>query len=655
MLAVAFGGLTARLAWLMIVRHADLTARAEKQHSRAVVLHATRGPIVDRNGVTLATSAPAESLFGEPDGLDDPARVAERLSPLIGVPVDVLHAQLTSSRQFVWLRRRLDPATAARVKNLRERGLGFVPEPARLYPNRELAAQIIGFEGVDGGLEGVERAWNEELGGAAGKALVGRDALGRDVMAQQILRPATPGRGVMLTIDRTIQHIAEREIDAAYRKTGAKAAMAVVMDPRTGDVLAIAIRPTFNPNAFADVPNHDPWRNRAVTDPFEPGSTFKVILAAAALEEGVVHPEDRIYAENGSIKIARTTIHDWKKGGWGWLTFSEVLQNSSNIGAIKVGLALGRDSYYRYMTAFGFGAPTGVGLRRESRGQLREPSRWSALSLPTMSIGQEVSVTALQITAAFGAVANGGVLMQPRLVKAMFDARGREVRRFEPHAVRQVISTDTARTLTSILTRVVSAGTGHNAAIPGYEVAGKTGTAQKLDHATRRYSRRPGVLSFVGFVPADDPRLVIFVMLDEPPREKWGSEASAPIFAAIGRDALRYLEVPPRDRELVQIVSPRGADGALRARETSDIAPLEPDAPRGAIVGASLENVDAVARVMPDLRGRTLRQALHMLAPLGVEVEILDGRGLVVAQEPPAGAALEAGIQTRLMMSAVKR
>ena len=530
-LALAFTGVLGRLGWLQIVRHADLAALAERQYSRTVVLHAQRGPIVDRQGLALATSSPAESLFAQPRAVGDPVRVAARLAPLLGAPEAEIHAQLTSGRAFLWLRRKLPPSVAASVRALREPGLGFLPEPLRLYPNRELAAHVIGFDGVDGGLEGIERAFNDTLSGTPGKAVVGRDALGREVVTEATLQAPAPGQGVMLTLDRTIQYLAEREIDAAWRRTQARAAMAVVLDPRTGDVLALAIRPTFNPNTFLDVPSREHWRNRAVSDPFEPGSTFKVILAAAALEEGVVRPDDRIWAENGSITIARTTIHDWRK--YGWLSFGEVLQYSSNVGSIKVGLALGRDRYYRYMTAFGFGAATGVGLAGESRGQLREPQRWSALSLPTMSIGQEVSVTALQMVAAFGAIANGGVLMQPRLVRAVFDADGRETRRFEPQPVRQVISPETARTLTRLMTQVVAAGTGHNAAIPGYEVAGKTGTAQKLDPVTHRYSRNPGVLSFVGFAPADEPRFVMLAMLDEPRTEKWGSEAAAPIFTSV--------------------------------------------------------------------------------------------------------------------------
>ena len=636
-LALAFGGLTGRLAWLMIVKHGELSQLAERQYSRTVVLRAQRGPIVDRRGVALATSTATESLFVQPRSVGDPVRIAARLAPVIGLSEPEVHAALTSARPFVWLRRKLPPTIAEQVRTLREPGLGFLPEPLRLYPNRELAAHVVGFEGVEGGLEGIERAFNAELAGVPGKAIAGRDALGREVATQHLLRSPLPGHGVMLTIDSTIQYIAEREIDAAYRRTHAKAAMVVVLEPRSGDILAMAIRPTFNPNTFLDVPSADHWRNRAVTDPFEPGSTFKAILAAAALEESVVRPDDRINGENGAITLAGTTIHDWKK--YGWLTFAEVLQNSSNIGSIKVGLALGRERYHRYMKAFGFGATTGVGLAGESRGLLREPQRWSLLSLPTMSIGQEISVTALQLVAAFGAIANDGTLMQPRLVRSTFDAEGRETRRFEPRAVRQVISPDTARTLSRLLVRVVDAGTGRFAAIPGYAVGGKTGTAQKLDPATGRYSRAPGVLSFVGYAPADEPRFAMLVMLDEPKNEKWGSEAAAPIFNAIGREILRYLEVPPRDAQPLQIVTGAEAVAPARVRLVST-APevVEPDG----------------TRRMPDLAGKTLRQALGALEPLRVEVR-LAGQGRVVRQVPAPGEPLEPGAVARLTLTRAAR
>jgi cell division protein FtsI (penicillin-binding protein 3) len=634
-LAVAFGGLTARLGWLMVVKHGELTQLAERQYSRTIVLGAQRGPIVDRQGGALATSAATESLFVQPRSVGDPVRIAARLAPILGQPEAEVHAALTGPRSFVWLRRKLPPTVAEQVRALREPGLGFLPEPLRLYPNRELAAHVLGFEGAEGGLEGVERAFNADLAGVPGKAIAGRDALGREVAAPHVLQQPQPGHGVMLTIDKTIQYIAEREIDAAYRRTHAKAAIAVVLEPRTGDVLAMAMRPTFNPNTFLDVPSSDYWRNRAVTDPFEPGSTFKAIMAAAALEEGVIRPDDRIYAENGAITLAGTTIRDWKK--YGWLTFAEVLQNSSNVGSIKVGLSLGRDRYYRYMKAFGFGAPTNVGLAGESRGLLREPQRWSLLSLPTMSIGQEISVTALQMVTAFGAIANGGTLMQPRLVRATFDGEGRETRRFEIKAVRQVVSPTTARTLSNLLTGVVESGTGRFAAIPGYAVAGKTGTAQKLDPSTRRYSHAPGVLSFVGFAPADEPRFVMLVMLDEPRNEKWGSEAAAPIFSAIGREILRYLEVPPRDVQPVQIVT--GPPAEL------------PAPPRMRLVSTAEASQPDGTRRMPDLGGKTLRQALEALEPLRVDVR-LAGQGRVVRQVPAAGDPLEPGAIARLTLTA---
>jgi len=643
-LACAFLGLIGRLAYLQVVKHEDYVRLAESQHAKAIPLKAKRGPILDRNGRALAVSSSAETLVAVPGRVDDAARLASRLAPVLDEPVAEIARRIESSKRLVYVKRRLPPAVAQAVRDLHEPALGFVEENLRLYPNRELAAHVIGFEGGEGtGLAGVEQAWETRLAGREGKALVERDALGREVSwAPRILKPARPGQGVVLTIDATLQYIAEKEVDAAWRRTRSKAAMAVVMDPRTGEILAMAIRPTFNPNSFSSATDEE-RRNRAITDPFEPGSTFKVILAAAALDEGVVRPTDRIYAEQGAITVASATIHDWKK--YGWLTFAEVLQNSSNVGAIKVGLQLGKERYYKHITGFGFGVPTGVGLTGESRGQLRPPQRWSGLSLATMSIGQEISVTALQMVAAFAAVANNGRLMQPQIIRAALDAQGREIQGFEPRVIRQVIAPDTARTLTAIMTRVVADGTGRHAAISGFEVAGKTGTAQKLDPATRRYSRAPGVLSFVGFVPADDPRLAMLVMLDEPKNEKWGSEAAAPIFAAIGREALRHLQVPPRDAAPIQLVrgaAGAGADAALTALGAGGaLSALV----RPAVFTPAPEG----ARLMPSVVGLSLRPAMEVLAPLGMFVEVA-GRGVVVSQSPPPGAALPEDMRCRLTL-----
>ncbi len=643
LLASAFLGLLGRLGYLQVVKHDEYSKLAESQQAKTIPLKPRRGPILDRNGQVLAVSSRAESLYALISRIEDRDRLAARLAPILGEPVRDIARRLDSSKHFVFVKRRLPPDVAEAVRDLGEPALGFVEESLRLYPNRELAAHAIGFEGVDGkGLAGVEQSWDAQLAGVEGRALIGRDALGREVTgAPTVLKPSVPGQGVMLTLDATLEYIAEREVDAAWRRTHSKAAMAILMEPRTGEILAMAIRPTFNPNSFAAATDDD-RRDRAITDPFEPGSTFKIILAAGALEEGVAHPTDRFYAENGAIRVANATIHDWKK--FGWLTFSEVLQNSSNVGAIKIGLALGKERYWKYITGFGFGAPAGVGLSGESRGRLRPPAQWSGLSLATMSIGQEISVTALQLVTAFAAVANGGRLMQPEIVKAILDSQGRTVRTIEPRIVRQVITPDTARVLTQIMTMVVREGTGHFAAIPGYEVAGKTGTAQKLDPATRRYSRAPGVLSFVGFVPADDPRLAMLVMLDEPKNEKWGSEAAAPIFASIGREALRYLNVPRRDTLPVPLV--RGE--VVAAAPATDVPSGRLDAGQVTPVSFGLEEDASV--VMPRVERLSLRQALETLAPLNVEVEV-SGRGVVVNQWPAPGTPLTAGTLCRLTLA----
>jgi cell division protein FtsI (penicillin-binding protein 3) len=621
----------ARLGHLQLLRRDELARVAERQYSRTIPLRPKRGPIVDRHGQVLAASTDLESVFADPRRIADRAEVAGRLAPLLGEPPREIAERLQTDRPFVWLKRKIHPTAAQAVRALRLPGIGILPEPLRFYPNRELAAHVLGFDGADDrGLEGIELAHDRLLAGDTGLALAERDALGRDVTAEpRILKAPTPGQGLVLTLDAAVQYIAERELDAAWRKSGARAGMILAMEPHTGELLAMAIRPTFNPNAYHSFTSSE-WRNRAITDPFEPGSTFKAILAAAALEEGVARPDDRFYGEQGVITVANRSIHDWKR--YGWLSFREVLQYSSNVGAIKVGLAVGRERYYKYITAFGFGSPTGIGLPGESRGQLRPPQRWSGLSLASMSIGQEISVTALQMLTAFAVVANDGRLVQPRIVRAVVDQEGRELRRFEPEVVRQVIAPETAATLRQILAAVVAQGTGARAAVEGYAVAGKTGTAQKLDPGTHVYSRRPGVLSFVGFVPAEAPRLAMLVMLDEPKTEKWGSEAAAPIFATVASQVLRHLRIPPADVPSVQLVR----------------ASLERPAPaRADPIPVALTEPDTGDPLMPDLVGRSLRQALVVLAGYDVEVAVR-GRGVVTRQEPPAGTPLGPGAQCRI-------
>jgi cell division protein FtsI (penicillin-binding protein 3) len=632
-LLLLFSAIVLRLGYLQILRHEELARLAERQYSKTIPLRPERGPILDRNGYALAVSAAVESVYALPARISDRAAVAAALAPHLGERPRDIEQRLASDRPFVWVKVKIPPAVAEAIRARRLAGIGTVPETLRFYPSRDLAAHVLGFVGRDDrGLEGVELAHDRTLAGEAGLALVERDALGREMTGQPtILKTPTPGTGLVLTLDATVQYLAERELDAAWRATGAKAGMVLVMDPRTGEILAMAMRPTFNPNTY-HLAAAELWRNRAVTDPFEPGSTFKAILAAAALEEGVARPGDRFYGEQGLITIANRTIHDWKK--YGWLTFQQVFQFSSNVGAIKVGLQLGRERYYRHIAGFGFGSLTGMGLPGESRGQIRPPARWSGLSLASISIGQEVSVTGVQMLAAFGAIANGGRLMQPFIVRALLDRDGREVRRMEPQAVRQVVSPHTAATLTDILTSVVADGTGQKAIVQGYAVAGKTGTAQKPDPVTHVYSRKPGVLSFIGFVPSSAPRLVILALLDEPKTVVWGSEAAAPIFAAVAAPVLRHLDVPPTQAmPAIQIVRSPGRD-----------AEREPTVEPGA---GMLPDGDAV---MPDLTGKSLRQALALLGALDVDVAVA-GRGLVVRQTPAPGTPLAPGAFCRLELA----
>jgi cell division protein FtsI (penicillin-binding protein 3) len=632
-LVVLFAAIVLRLGYLQVLRHDDLARLAERQYSKTIPLRPERGPIFDRNGRALAVSTAVESVYALPGRIADRAAVSAALAPHLGERARDIEQRLASDRPFVWVKLKIPPPAAEAIRALRLPGIGTVPESLRFYPSRELAAHVLGFVGRDDrGLEGVELAHDRTLAGEAGLALVERDALGREVTAQPtILKPPTPGSGLVLTLDATIQYLAERELDAAWRSTEAKGGMILVMDPRNGEVLAMALRPTFNPNAY-QAATAEQWRNRAITDPFEPGSTFKAVLAATALEERVVRPEDRFYGEQGVITVANRTIRDWKKQGW--MTFREVMQFSSNVGAIKVGLQVGRERYYRRIVDFGFGSLTALGLPGESRGQLRPPARWSGLSLASISIGQEISVTGVQLLAAFGAIANGGRLMQPQIVRAFLDETGKEVRRIEPHAVRQVVSPETAATLTDILTSVVDQGTGHKAVVEGYAVAGKTGTAQKPDPVTHVYSRKPGVLSFIGFVPSNAPRLVILTLLDEPKTVVWGSEAAAPIFATVAAPLLRHLDIAPTYAvPPVQIV--RGL-------------PSEPGP--ALALGVGLETGADGDPVMPDLTGKSLRQALAVLRGLEVDVAVT-GRGLVTRQTPAPGTPLATGAFCRLELT----
>ncbi len=541
MLTTSLSVVAARLYSIQIVQHRDLGTRADGQYEGRIPVTAKRGTIYDRHGRPLAISLDAASVFAHPSLVQAPHAAASRLAKVLKQPARVIRAKLESDRPFVWVERQVDSDRAEAVSKLDLPGVGLVPEGKRYYPKKTTAAHLIGFVGVDNrGLEGVELQYDDLLGGGPQSFSSSQvDALRRVVFRDAEAGPTVSD--LYLTVDEVIQHVAERKLQEAVRSSKARAGTVIVMDPRTGEILALANSPSYNPNAYGEF-SPASRRNRALTDPYEPGSAFKTVLAAAALEEGVVKPADLFFGEDGTIEVAGTTIHDHKPHGW--MTFRDVVAYSSNVGAIKVGMKVGKARFYNYITSFGFGAPTGVDLPGESRGVIRRPPHWSGLSLGALSIGHEISTTPIQLITAMSAVANGGHLVRPYVLKAVCHPDG-SVEEIRPFPIRQVISPETAQTLTSIFTEVVARGTGQKAALPDYPVAGKTGTAQKIDRRTGTYSSTKVVASFVGYVPAENPRLTILVVIDEPGGIAWGGTVAAPVFREVAQEALSYLEIPP--------------------------------------------------------------------------------------------------------------
>ncbi len=555
-LLCGFGMVLFRLVTLQVLQAEELTVKAARQHQKTVSLEGTRGTIMDRHGKVLAMNMEVPSVFGVPTALESPVKTARNLSPLLHVRADELERKLRQDRGFVWLARKLDPEQGRQLEQMSMDGIGVVMEGRRFYPKGPLLSHVLGFAGLDGeGLEGIERRYEGQLHGEKRVAVLQRDALGRTVFPKGLAEQSpAPGHNLVLTVDEVIQYITEKELDDAVTRTHAKSGTMIVLDPQTGALLALAVSPRFDPNAVAAI-GPDRWRNRALTDIYEPGSTMKTIVAAAAIEERVMKPNTMVFAENGRMTVANTVIHDHEK--LGWLTFAQVIQKSSNIGAAKVGAALGELRLYRYLQAFGFGQRTDIDLPGEASGLVKHPREWGRRSLASISMGQEIGVTPIQMVTAMAAIANGGVLMKPYVVSEIQDAHGRVLRRILPHVKRRVVSPETARTVTAILEGVVTDGTGGKAAIPGFRVAGKTGTAQKVDPRTGRYSATQFVGSFVGFVPADNPRLAMIVVIDEPHGEAWGGTVAAPVFRRVGEQVLNYLGVSSNEPVKLALASGR--------------------------------------------------------------------------------------------------
>jgi cell division protein FtsI (penicillin-binding protein 3) len=644
-----------RLGYLQLVRHSEYFARAQRQQQRTIEITPKRGAIYDRNMHPLAMSVSVESAFAVPSEIgDNKSMAAQLLSGALGIPRDVLETRFESGGSFVWVLRKLPPDKAEAVRALNLKGVYLQAENQRYYPKRELASHVLGFVDLDEkGLGGIEYALDNVIRGKSERIVVMADAKQRwfDGGAAQ----KDQGANVVLTIDEKIQYITERELAAAIAKTHALAGTVIVQNPTNGAILALANWPKFNPNSPNDV-RADSRMDRAVSAIYEPGSTFKLITLAAAFDQNLTNPDEVFDCENGSVIVAGHRIHDHKP--FKLLTVSEILAKSSDVGAIKIAIRLGAPKFYEYIRAFGFGQQTGVELPGESKGLLKKIENWSGVSIGSISMGQEVGVTPMQLVTAVSAIANGGTLYKPHVVAEL--RRGDQLLSLNgPLAAgdpKEVIRPETSATLRRLMEGVILNGTGPLARLDGWTAAGKTGSAQKIDPATGRYSPTQLIASFTGFAPINDPAVTILVSLDSPVGQHEGGQVAAPVFKRIAEQVLSYLNVP-RDVPL----SPKLVQASYKNSELDETASLEdftpvdftaqPDqtpAPAKTVAAESAKPSVTVALdeggdvAVPDFRGKTMREVTEMCLRLGLE-PVLVGSGLAVDESPSDGAKVRSG------------
>ncbi len=542
----------AKAVYLQVFCGSWLSEKAAKQYEKSFVQKGKRGTIYDRGGNELAVSIEGTSIAAYLNQIEDKPSASKALAGILRKDRRKLLEKFQARQGFVWVKRQATPKEVSAIKTLGLKGIGFIPEYDRFYPNKSVAAQVIGFTGIDGnGLEGAEYYYDQVLSGTEEKFTVLKDALGRGFAKDQdvedpVYNSIHGGKNIILTIDRNIQYITQTALKASVKEFSAKSGMAVVMDPRTGEVLALSHYPSFNPNVFKQYPRHL-WRNRALTDPFEPGSTMKIFSAAAALSSGIISPSTIFYCENGAYKIGANTIHDTHPRGW--LSLQQIVKYSSNIGIAKVVEMVGPETLYTTLKKFGFGSKTGLDSPGETAGILTSSNRWSKIDSSAIAFGQGVSTSAMQLVSAAAAIANGGLLMKPFIVQSITNENGRILKRTAPEIIGRATSPEVASTVKRIMQTVVTeGGTGTSAFLDGYTVCGKTGTAQKTDESGT-YARDKYISSFLGFAPADNPRLVILVVIDEPVDAHYGGTVAAPAFQNIAHETLQHLNVPPETKK----------------------------------------------------------------------------------------------------------
>ncbi len=552
--------LAGRLFYIQVWKSDYYTQRARQQHERRISINGLRGHILDRKGVQLTANLSSYSLAADPSRVEDEEKrkIAYSICRVTGDEPSSFLNRLSTEQTFVWLKRKIDKMSTDGMGLENVAGLYKFKEMKRVYPRGTLAGHLIGHTDIDSnGIEAAELMYDDYLGGTPGWMVFQIDGHGQTLpYTMEITERPQNGKDVVLTIDAIYQAIAEDELQRTVEKYNAKSGTVVIMAPKTGEILAMANVPLYNPNS----PSLEFARNRAITDLYEPGSTFKIVAAAAALERGVTGPEEMIFCENGQMSVPGGPVRDSHK--YGWLSFREVIGNSSNIGMIKVAQRLGDEWLYKYGVIFGFGNRTGIDLPGEAGGVLRSPSEWSGRSLASVTIGQEVSVTVLQMATAYSAVANGGVLMRPFVLKSVVDGDKKVIKKTKPQAIRTIMSQDKAQTLTDLLRECVLRGTGIKAQIEGVDIAGKTGTAQRASEHRRGYAKGEFIASFVGFLPAADPELVCIVVVDRPEGAHWGGEVGAPAFKRIVEQILNSSNPPVEIVRRVPSINPV-ADGGV--------------------------------------------------------------------------------------------
>jgi len=689
-----FGMIGLRLVYLQIIRYGDFEQRAQHQQQRTIEMSPRRGIIYDRSGHELAMSINVDSIFAVPSEIPDLAATISLITHVTHEDPREVLAKCKASRSFCWIARKADTELASRIRALNLRGIYFEKEPKRFYPKRELAAQVLGYVGMDDeGLSGIEREYESKLRGKPGRMLIQVDARRRNFSRME--KQPESGENIVLTIDEKIQFIAERELDSAMRETHSLAGTVLVTNPRTGEILALANRPTFNPNVSREI-KPEALKDRAVSDVYEPGSTFKVVTISAALEEKLTNPHEAFDCQMGSIMVNGRRIHDWK--AFGVLSVADVLAHSSDVGAIKIALRLGDERLYKYIRAFGFGQQTGIELPGETRGLTKPLNRWSKVSIGAISMGQEIGISPLQLVAMVSTIANDGVWVPPRVVAATTAPRGvPQMVAFQPGAQRRVLSPLTAAQMKQMMQGVVLHGTGRKAILEGYSSAGKTGTAQKIDPATGTYSRTQYIASFAGFAPVNNPAIAMSVILDSPVGGHHGGEVAAPVFQRIAQQVLEYMHSPhdvelPASRQFLMAArkvkpedleesSPDHLGEAIDVADTSvpDTAPMpappkpSPAIAQGQVVSAGLKetlpavpvaraqapapepsattvpasgtvvfDVEQGGIVVPSFIGKSVRAAVEAAEAAGLELDAV-GSGIARDQQPVAGSHLPAG------------